>query len=82
MLTTESIKYCTRIIKRKLGYTAFHPHSLRHTHGTILAENGASPKTIMERLGHKNIKVTMERYVYNTEKMQDEAVALFEAAIK
>ena len=36
----------------------------------------------MERLGHKNIKVTMERYVYNTEKMQDEAVALFEAAIK
>lgn len=82
MLTTESIKYCTRIIKHKLGYTAFHPHSLRHTHGTILAESGASPKTIMERLGHKNIKVTMERYVYNTEKMQDEAVALFEAAIK
>ena len=82
MLNNDSFKYCTRIIKHKLGYIAFHPHSLRHTHGTILAESGASPKTIMERLGHKNIKVTMERYVYNTEKMQDEAVALFEAATK
>lgn len=36
----------------------------------------------MERLGHKNIKVTMERYVFNTEKMQTEAVELFEAALK
>ena len=82
MLTTDHMKYCVRIIKRKLGYTDFHSHCLRHTHGTILAESGASPKTIMERLGHKNIKTTMERYVYNTEKMQDEAVTLFEAAIK
>lgn len=40
----------------------------------------ASPKTIMERLGHKNIKTTLERYITNAEKMQDQAVALFEAA--
>lgn len=63
-----------------MGYEDFHAHCLRHTHGTILAENGASPKAIMERLGHKNIKTTMERYITNTELLQDQAVDLFEAA--
>lgn len=80
MPTLNVTKYISRTVKQKLGYPFFHVHSLRHTHGTILAENGASPKTIMERLGHKNIKVTMERYVFNTEAMQDAAVALFEKA--
>ena len=82
MINNESMKYCVRIIKKKLGYEDFHAHCLRHTHGTILAENGASPKAIMERLGHKNIKTTIERYITNTEKMQEQAVELFEAAIK
>ena len=80
MLNNESMKYCVRIIKKKLGYENFHAHCLRHTHGTILAESGASPKAIMERLGHKNIKTTIERYITNTEKMQNQAVELFEAA--
>lgn len=79
MLNNNSMKYCVRIIKR-MGYEDFHAHCLRHTHGTILAENGASPKAIMERLGHKNIKTTMERYITNTELLQDQAVDLFEAA--
>ena len=82
MLTPNHMKYCTRTIKKKLGYDDFHPHCIRHTHGTILAENGVPIKTIMERLGHKNIKTTIERYITNTDKMQDQAVALFEAAIK
>ena len=63
-----------------MGYIDFRAHCLRHTHGTILAESGASPKAIMERLGHKNIKTTMERYITNTELLQNQAVDLFEAA--
>ena len=82
ILTTEHAKHMSRIVKDKVGIELFHPHCLRHTHGTILAQSGASPKTIMERLGHKNIKVTMERYVFNTEEMQNQAVSLFENAIK
>ena len=77
LLTPESFKYCARVVHHELNNPQFHSHSLRHTHGTILAENGAQPKTVMERLGHKDIKTTMERYVFNTEKMQDDAVQLF-----
>ena len=82
LLTPETFKLVSRQIKAKLDLPNFHPHSLRHTHGTILAEGGASPKTIMERLGHKNITTTMQRYVFNTDKMQLEACNIFEAAIR
>ena len=77
LLTPESFKYCARVVHKELGNPLFHSHCLRHTHGTILAENGAQPKTVMERLGHKDLKTTIERYIFNTDKMQDDAVKLF-----
>jgi len=77
LLTPYSFKYCAKVIHEELGNPLFHSHCLRHTHGTILAENGAQPKTVMERLGHRDIKTTMNRYVFNTEKMQDDAVNIF-----
>ena len=80
LLTPESFKYCARVIHKVLKNPLFHSHCLRHTHGTILAENGAQPKTVMERLGHKDLKTTMERYVFNTDKMKDDAVKLFTQA--
>lgn len=82
LLTPESFKYCARIIHQELGLVNFHSHCLRHTHGTILAENGAQPKTVMERLGHKDIRTTMNRYIFNTEKMQKDAVDIFIKAIR
>lgn len=81
LLTPQSFKYCARVVHNELGNPLFHSHCLRHTHGTILAEEGAFPKTVMERLGHKDIKVTLETYVFKTEKMQTDAIALFESAI-
>lgn len=81
MYNSESFKYCARVAHNELGLPLFHSHSLRHTHGTILAENGANPKTVMERLGHKDISVTMNRYIFNTEKMRSDAVRIFEKAI-
>ena len=48
---------------------------------TILAENGVNPKTVMERLGHKDIKTTLQTYTFNTEMMQTKAVEIFESAI-
>lgn len=76
LLTPHSFKYCAKVIHEELGNSRFHSHCLRHTHGTILAENGAQPKTVMERLGHKDIQTTMNRYVFNTDKMQDDAIAI------
>lgn len=81
LLTTESFKYCARVVHNELNNPLFHSHCLRHTHGTILAENGAFPKDVMERLGHKDISVTLNTYIFNTEKMKSNTVEIFEQAI-
>ena len=82
LLTPQSFKYCAKVIHYELGNSLFHSHCLRHTHGTILAENGANPKTVMERLGHKDINTTLQTYIFNTDKMQTDAVDIFERSIK
>ena len=46
-------------------------HSFRHTHATLLAEEEVSAKKIQIRLGHASASFTMDRYVHNTEQMQD-----------
>lgn len=81
LCTPESFKYCARVCHYELGLPLFHYHCLRHTHGTILAEAGVNPRTVMERLGHKDIKVTLQTYTFNTDKMQSDAVEAFEHSL-
>ena len=82
LLTPESFKYCARVIHYELGNSLFHAHCLRHTHGTMLAEGGVNPKTVMERLGHKDVKTTLQTYTFNTDMMQQTAVDVFEKSLQ
>ena len=82
LVTPDSFKYCARVIHWELGNHLFHAHCLRHTHGTMLAEGGVNPKTVMERLGHKDIATTLQTYTFNTESMQQFAVDVFEKKIQ
>jgi integrase len=53
------------------------PHSLRHTHTSLLAEAGVSLPQIMERLGHKDEDTTKNVYLHVTEEMKKEASQKF-----
>lgn len=77
MVTSDSFKYCCRIIHHEL-HIAFNYHSLRHTHATMLIEGGAPLKDVQERLGHADIQTTMNKYVHNTEELQNATVEIFE----
>lgn len=77
MLTSGSFRYCSRVVHYELGNPSFDYHSLRHTHATILIENGANIKDVQERLGHSNIETTMNTYVHNTDSMKKESVDIF-----
>lgn len=42
-------------------------HGLRHTHASLLFEAGANIKEVQDRLGHSDIKTTMDIYTHVTE---------------
>lgn len=81
-ISTDSFKYPSRIIHHKLNIPEFNYHSLRHTHATMLIEAGASPKSVQKRLGHSTIVTTYNRYVHDTDKMQNDTVDMFDAIMK
>lgn len=76
LVTPNSIKWSGENIKKKLGIN-FGFHSLRHTHATMLLEEGAKDKAVQARLGHSRISTTMDKYAHVTQKMNNETVDLF-----
>lgn len=77
-LKTKSFKYVSHVINHGLGIK-FNFHSLRHTHATLLVENGANIKDVQRRLGHANIRVTLDTYTHVTPKMSRQTVEIFES---
>jgi site-specific recombinase XerD len=59
----DDIRYILRIVKNALGLKKLHPHMFRHTTATTLVEAGADIASVMQILGHRNIKTT-ERYLH------------------
>ena len=54
------------------------PHSLRHTHTSLLAEARVSLEEIMERLGHTDDDTTRKVYLHVTKDMKKEAAHKFD----
>jgi len=52
-------------------------HGLRHTHATLVLEEGVDVKTVSERLGHDSLQTTLEHYGHVTPKMRGNAAARF-----
>lgn len=49
-------------------------HIFRHSHISFLAESGLPIKSIMDRVGHANAKMTLEIYSHTTQDMEDKLV--------
>jgi integrase len=48
-------------------------HDLRHTHATLMLTQGVHPKVVAERLGHADMRTTLEIYSHVLPHMQQEA---------
>lgn len=67
-----------RNLKRAGLNHALSPHSLRHTHTSLLAEAGVSLEAIMERLGHANDAITRTIYLHITKGVKKDAAQKFQ----
>ena len=70
LLTTNSIKYWSKVIKEELGID-FLFHSLRKTHATMMANANTPVQELMARLGHKKYETTMAYYIDNNSLARD-----------
>jgi integrase len=67
----------TRLLKLSGLNETLTPHSLRHTHTSLLAEAGVGLQEIMERLGHTDDQTTKNVYLHVTKDMKKEASQKF-----
>ena len=73
----DSMKECFHEIRERTGLD-FSSHDIRHSHATILLENDSPIKAVQTRLGHSNIRTTLDIYAHITENQSREAAEIFE----
>ncbi len=60
------------IYRERAGLPYIGLHGFRHTHASMLYEAGADHKEVQERMGHANIKTTMDTYTHITNSKKEE----------
>ena len=53
---------CIRRICKEIGLPPISLHGFRHSHASMLIEQGVQPLLIAERLGHRDVQVTLKVY--------------------
>ncbi|MCY9737943.1 site-specific integrase [Paenibacillus alvei] len=71
-----------RLLKLSKLNTDLTPHSLRHTHVSLLAEAGVSLEQIMDRIGHSDDETTTMIYLHITEPRKKEASQKFQELMR
>lgn len=64
-------------LKKFLKRYGVNAHSFRHTHATVLIENGATPKGVADRLGHTSTEITQNLYTHVTDKLKNDTLNIF-----
>ena len=74
-ISPRTMQHTSHVIHTELNYPEFDTHSLRHTHGTMLRENGAEFVYIQRRLGHKDLGTTIRVYTNHlTDSMKEKGI--------
>ena len=67
----------TRVCK-KINLRPIRVHDLRHSHASLLINLGANPLMIAERLGHDDVKMTMNTYSHLFQSHREEIIEKLE----
>ena len=81
-LRPDSVGQAFRRLARRAGLPGVRLHDLRHTHASLLLQQGVNIKVIQERLGHANVQITLDTYSHLLPGMQEAAISGFDAVIE
>ena len=62
----------------KAGLPAIRFHDLRHTHATLALQETKNVKAVSARLGHADVRVTLNTYAHYLPVMEEEYVSAME----
>jgi len=63
------------------GLSGVRLHDARHSHASLLIQQGAHPKIVQERLGHASIQVTLDTYSHVAPGLQEAAAEAFDEVL-
>lgn len=61
----------------RVGLPKIRFHDTRHTHATLLLLQGVNPKIVSERLGHADVRISLDTYSHLLPSMQKETAVMF-----
>lgn len=72
-INPSNVDRAMRVIQRRAGIEKkIRVHDLRHTCATLLIQAGMPVKAVSERLGHANVRITMDIYAHVMPNMQQD----------
>lgn len=71
--TQRTLYKAFNIFLEKINLRKVRLHDLRHTNATMMLLGGTDMKTVSKRLGHTDIKISMNRYSHVLEEMDQQA---------
>ena len=78
----DTVSHAFADIIKRAGLPHVRLHDLRHTHATMIMEQGVSPKVVSERLGHASVAITLDTYSHVLPGLQEEVGLKFEEGMR
>jgi integrase len=75
-----SIRIETTLAARA-GLKVIRLHDARHTHASLMLNEGVHPKIVQERLGHASIQITLDTYSHVAPGLQEAAAESFDKLV-
>lgn len=77
-LNVRNLYYYLQTAAKQAGVKPIRVHDLRHSHASLLINNGVNIKAISERLGHDNIQTTLNIYAHIYEQQSKDIASLLD----
>jgi integrase len=77
----NTITYAWVNTVKRSGLKAIRFHDLRHTHASLMLQQGVHPKIVQERLGHSSISMTLDTYSHVAPGLQEAAAKGFDELV-